>query len=108
MDQLDANIFVPLNSFRLDNLSRRDLIIPFICSLGQNLRKFSDMYEYKEEEISKHRPVFSDTNLSHFFGEIVMVMVMSTDSMDMNTLGDSVEDRGARCAVVHGITKSWT
>ena len=69
MDQLDANIFVPLNSFRLDNLSRRDLIIPFICSLGQNLRKFSDMYEYKEEEISKHRPVFSDTNLSHFFGE---------------------------------------
>jgi len=28
--------------------------------------------------------------------------------MDMNTLGDSVEDRGNRRAVVHGITKNWT
>lgn len=78
MDQLDANIFVPLNSFRLDNLSR-DLIIPFICSLGQNLRKFSDMYEYKEEEISKHRPVFSDTNLLHFFGENFLCMLTQWD-----------------------------
>ena len=33
-----------------------------------------------------------------------------TDSMDMNLskLQEIVKDRGAGCAVVHGITKSWT
>ena len=33
-----------------------------------------------------------------------------TDSMDMNLskLQEIVEDRGARHAAVHGITKSWT
>ena len=33
-----------------------------------------------------------------------------TDSMDMNLnkFQEIVEDRGAWCAAVHGITKSWT
>ena len=33
-----------------------------------------------------------------------------TDSMDMNlsTLQETVEDRGAWRAAVHGVTKSWT
>ena len=33
-----------------------------------------------------------------------------TDSMDMNLskLQEMVEDRGARHAAVHGVTKSWT
>ena len=33
-----------------------------------------------------------------------------TDSMDMNLskLGETVKDREARCAAVHGGTKSWT
>ena len=33
-----------------------------------------------------------------------------TDSMDMNLskLQETVEDRGAWHAVVHGVTKSWT
>ena len=33
-----------------------------------------------------------------------------TDSMDMNLnkLQEVVEDRGTRCAAVHGITKNWT
>ena len=33
-----------------------------------------------------------------------------TDSMDMNLskLWEMVEDRGAWCAVVHGVKKSWT
>ena len=32
-----------------------------------------------------------------------------TDSMDMNLskLQEIVEDRGARCAAVHGVAKSW-
>ena len=32
------------------------------------------------------------------------------DSMDMNLskLQEIVEDRGAWCAAVHGVTKSWT
>jgi len=33
-----------------------------------------------------------------------------TDSMHMNLskLGEIVKDRGAWCAVIHGVTKSWT
>ena len=33
-----------------------------------------------------------------------------TDSMDMNLskLWEIVEDRGAWCGTVHGVTKSWT
>ena len=33
-----------------------------------------------------------------------------TDSMDMNLskLWEIVEDRGAFCAAIHGVTKSWT
>ena len=33
-----------------------------------------------------------------------------TDSMDVNLskLQEIVEDRGAWCAIVHGVTKSWT
>ena len=33
-----------------------------------------------------------------------------TDSMDMNfsKLQEIVEDRGALCAIVHGVSKSWT
>ena len=33
-----------------------------------------------------------------------------TDSMDMNLskLGEIVKDREAWCAVIHGVTKSWT
>ena len=33
-----------------------------------------------------------------------------TDSMDMNlsTLQEMVEDRGAWCAIVHRVRKSWT
>ena len=33
-----------------------------------------------------------------------------TDSMDMNLskLQEIVKDRGAWCAVVHGVTKRWT
>ena len=33
-----------------------------------------------------------------------------TDSMDMNLskLQETVKDRGAWCAAVHGVTKSWT
>ena len=63
---------MPLNSFRLENLSRRELIIPLICSLGQNLRKVSDMYEYKEEESSKHRPVFSDKPVTFLWWELLL------------------------------------
>ena len=33
-----------------------------------------------------------------------------TDSVDvnLNKLWDIVEDRGAWCAIVHGVAKSWT
>ena len=33
-----------------------------------------------------------------------------TDSMDMNLskLWEIVEDRGAKCATVHGVAKEWT
>ena len=36
-------------------------------------------------------------------------MVSITDSMDMNLskLQEIMEDRGAWCATVHGVTKSW-
>ena len=36
-------------------------------------------------------------------------MVSITDSMDMNLskLQEIMEDRGAWCARVHGVTKSW-
>ena len=37
-------------------------------------------------------------------------LASTTDSMDMNLskLWEIVKDRGARCAAVHGIAKSWT
>lgn len=51
------------------NLQQKRFNQSLFVPLAKIWRKFSDMYEYKEEEISKHRPVFSDTNLLHFFGE---------------------------------------
>ena len=39
-----------------------------------------------------------------------LVVIMTTDSMDMNLsqLWETVKDREAWHAVVHGVTKSWT
>ena len=34
--------------------------------------------------------------------------IINSMNMNLSKIREIVEDRGARCAIVHGVTKSWT
>ena len=39
--------------------------------------------------------------------EVVLNGIVDTMDMNLNKLPKTVKDRGACCAAVHGVTKSW-
>ena len=40
--------------------------------------------------------------------EVVLNGIVDTMNMSLNKLPEMVKDRGAWCAAVHGVAKSWT